>query len=246
MIIAPSLTSSDLMTPDLITIDGPAGAGKSTAATLLARRLTETLQIRFDYLDTGSMYRAAALLGIRSSVDENIPEQLEHLVVLADISFAKGCLLLNGDDVTEAVRSPEVTEKTWLAADNPVIRSNMADRQRMIARTFLEDGKGLVTEGRDQGTVVFPDASYKFFLTASLEERARRRLGEWKQRGIAGNLEEIYRQIMERDERDRTRLVAPLCEPPDAHRIVSDGMTIEEVAEQMLTICLARSCPAHS
>jgi len=220
----------------IITIDGPAGAGKSTIAKLLARRLTEKPDKTFEYLDTGSMYRAVALLGVRADVDWQKPEQLERLAEGAQIDVAFGRTLLNGKDITEAVRLPGITEQTRFAADNPVIRQMMVGQQRSIAQTFLAADKGLVTEGRDQGTVVFPDAGCKFYLTATPEERARRRLGEWQQRGIAGGFDEIYRQIMERDERDTARLVGPLCEPPDAHRIVSDGMTIDEVVEQMASI----------
>jgi len=220
----------------IITIDGPAGAGKSTIAKRLARRLTEKLGQTFEYLDTGAMYRAVALLGVRADVDWQKPEQLECLAEGAEIHAAFGRTLLNGEDITEAVRLPGLTEQIRFAADNPVIRQMMVEQQRSIAQTFLAAGKGLVTEGRDQGTVVFPDAGCKFFLTATPEERARRRLGEWQQQGIAGGFDEIYRQIMERDERDTARLVGPLREPPDAHRIVSDGMTIDEVVERMASI----------
>ena len=221
----------------IVTLDGPAGAGKSTVARLLARQLTAKRNKTFEYLDTGSMYRAITLLGIRNNIDWQIPEQLERLAESAVVNIINGRTLLNGEDVTEAVRSPGITEQTRFAADNPVIRLMMVEQQRAIAQTFLADNKGLVTEGRDQGTVVFPDAAYKFFLTATPEERTRRRLGELQQRGIVGDFDEIYRQITERDARDMTRPVAPLCEPPDAHRIVSDGMTIDEVVEQLVEIC---------
>ena len=220
----------------IITLDGPAGAGKSTVAKRLALRLTEKSGKVFEYLDTGSMYRAVALLGIRSNVDWQIPEQLERCAANAVMMIIDGRTLLNGEDVTEAVRTPAVTEKTRFAADNPVIRQMMVEQQRNIAQAFLTANKGLVTEGRDQGTVVFPDAACKFFLTATPEERTRRRLGELQQRGIAGNFEEIYRQITERDARDTVRPVGPLCEPPDAHRIVSDGMTIVDVVERIVEI----------
>ena len=220
----------------IITIDGPAGAGKSTIAKLLARRLTEKLGKTFEYLDTGSMYRAVTLLGIRSEVDWQRPEQIEQLAEGAEVGIVDGRTLLNGEDITEAVRLPEITEKIRAVVDNSVIRQAMVEQQRNIAQTFLLAGKGLVTEGRDQGTVVFPDADCKFFLTATPEERTKRRLGELQQRGIVGDFDEIYRQITERDERDAARLVGPLCEPPGAHRVVSDGMTIDEVVEHMSAI----------
>jgi len=221
----------------IVTLDGPAGAGKSTVAKLLAIRLTQKLSKTFEYLDTGSMYFAITLFGIRNLIDWQIPAQLERLAQSAVVNISDGHTFLNGEDVTEAVRSPEITEKTRFAADNPVIRYMMVEQQRNIAQTFLETNKGLVTEGRDQGTVVFPDAACKFFLTATPEERTHRRLGELQQRGIVGNFDEIYRQITDRDARDAARSVGPLCQPPDAHLIVSDGMTIDEVVERLAEIC---------
>ena len=227
----------------IITLDGPAGAGKSTVAKLLAERLTGKLGKTFEYLDTGSMYRAVTLLGIRHHIDWEVPEELERLAESADINILNGRTFLNGEDATESARLPMVTEKTQFAADNPVVRHIMVERQRSIAKRYLAEGKGLVTEGRDQGTMVFPDASCKFFLTASPEERTKRRLGEWEQRGITGDFDEIFRQITERDCRDASRTVGPLCKPLNAHQIVSDGLTIEEVVNQ-LTEIFCQNCGA--
>ncbi len=224
--------------PMIITLDGPAGAGKSTVAKGLAVRLSAAGPKPFEYLDTGSMYRAIALEGIRTKVDWNDPAQLYRLAEKAKIDVVAGRTFLNGEDITDAVRSPEVTGRTKFAADEPRIRGLMVGVQRRIADRFAEDGKGLVTEGRDQGSVVFPDATFKIFLTATPEERALRRIGEMKQRGETVDYHEILRQIIERDDRDSARAVGPLRQPENAILFTTDGMDAETVIDNLVKLVL--------
>ena len=148
----------------IVTIDGPAGAGKSTVARALARRLG------YCYLDTGAMYRAVALAGLQAGVDWNRPEQLAELAPTLDLRVSGARIYLRGEDVTDAVRTQEVTSVTRYAANHPQVRAHLVLLQRAVAA-----GRNIVTEGRDQGTVVFPQAECKIFLTAGAEERARRR-----------------------------------------------------------------------
>lgn len=214
----------------IITIDGPAGAGKSTVAKQLAAALG------FDYLDTGAMYRAVALFGIRKNVDWNRPDALVAIAERLQIRVEGGRTFVDGEDVGDAVRSAEVTEKTRFAADNPAVREIMVRRQRQIAQAKSSQGNGIVTEGRDQGTAVFPDAECKIFLTATPEERARRRMQEFEQRGETVDYAEILRRINRRDASDMARETGPLREPPDATRIVTDGMSIEQVVAELVAV----------
>ena len=164
----------------IVTIDGPAGAGKSTVARALARRLG------YCYLDTGAMYRAVALAGLRAGVDWNRPEQLAELVATLDLRVSGERIYLQGEDVTDAVRTQAVTSVTRYAANHPQVRAHLVLLQRAVAA-----GQDMVTEGRDQGTVVFPRAECKIFLTASPEERARRRQRDLQQRGEPATLQQI-------------------------------------------------------
>ena len=209
----------------IITIDGPAGAGKSTVSKLLA------ISLGYDYLDTGAIYRSIALLGMQHKVDWELPEQLVELARSAKIEVNNGRTFLNDVDVTDAVRSIEITEATKYAADNPEIRQILVPIQRAIAAKVVAAGGGIVTEGRDQGSAVFPNAEKKIFLTASAEERAKRRLNELQSRDKSVDFETILEQINARDDRDRARSVGPLTEPMGAFICNTDGMSVPQVVD---------------
>ncbi len=197
----------------IITIDGPAGAGKSTVARALARRLG------FRFLDTGAMYRAVALAALRRGLDWDAPDDLARLARKLDIRTLGQRILLDGEDVSEAVRTSEVTAVTRYAADNLQVREFLVELQRKLAA-----GDDVVTEGRDQGTVAFPRAECKIFLTASPAERARRRLLDLQSQGEPVTLEQVLAAQERRDREDATRPVGPLAPALDAITIYTDGL----------------------
>jgi pantoate ligase/cytidylate kinase len=213
----------------IVAIDGPAGAGKSTVTRAFAQRLGLT------YLDTGAMYRALSWWVLQQGVNPADPLAVAPLLVGLDLDLSPidaGHLRIkvNGHDVTTAIRSPEVTAVVATVAAHPCVRQSLTDLQQRLG----ERG-GLVAEGRDTGTAVFPDAECKIFLTASVTERARRRARDLQQRGFeVPELAELERQIAERDEKDSTRSLAPLMQAPDALELVTDGMEIEAVIEAMV------------
>jgi cytidylate kinase len=213
----------------IITIDGPAGAGKSSVARALARRLG------FRFLDTGAMYRAVALAGMRRGVDWQRPAELAQLARQLDLRLAEDRIFLDGQDVTEAIRRTEVTAVTRYAADNREVRDLMVKLQRAIA-----GNDNLVSEGRDQGTVVFPDAKCKFFLTASEDERARRRWRDLQARGEAVALDEILAAQRRRDREDAGRAVGPLLPAADAIRVSTDGLSLDEVVDRLESLARTR------
>jgi CMP/dCMP kinase len=206
----------------IITIDGPAGAGKSSVARALAQRLG------FRFLDTGAMYRAVALAGKRAGLDWDVPDDLARLAKKLDIKVAGDRILLGDDDVTEAVRTSEVTAVTRYAADNPQVREHLVKLQRTLA-----GHDNVVTEGRDQGTVAFPKAECKVFLTASPEERARRRLADLQSQGEPVTLEQVLAAQCRRDREDATRPIGPLTPAPDAVEVCTDGMSLNEVVDRL-------------
>ncbi len=213
----------------IVTIDGPAGAGKSTVARALAKRLG------FRFLDTGAMYRAVTLAGMRRKVDWERPDELAELARQAKIDLVGDRVLLDGEDVTEAIRSQEVTLRSCHAAGNPRVRERLVELQRAVA-----GGTNIVTEGRDQGTVVFPDARCKVFLTASPKERAARRLGDLEAQGEAATLAEVLDAQQRRDRRDSSRSVGPLAKAPDAVELCTDGMTVDQVVDRLVSLVRKR------
>ncbi|MBU4272487.1 MAG: (d)CMP kinase [Planctomycetes bacterium] len=209
----------------IITIDGPAGAGKSTVARALARRLN------FRFLDTGSMYRAVALAALRRGYDWDVPEDLARLARKLEIVVDGDRITVDGEDVSEAVRSTEVTAVTRYAADNPQVRERLVELQRRLA-----GGDDVVVEGRDQGTAAFPEAECKIFLTAGAEERARRRLGDLQSQGEPVTFEEVLAAQECRDREDASRPVGPLRPAADAVEVRTDGMTLEEVVDRLVVL----------
>lgn len=212
----------------LITIDGPSGAGKTT----VSRRLADRLGYR--YIDTGALYRGVALAAISSGLNPDDDDGLEKLCNTLKINFVlekKGLRLkLNDSDITDRIRTPEITMFASAASARPVVRNFLLSLQRDLGRE-----KGVVFEGRDMGTVVFPGADVKFFLDASPEIRAKRRYDELKSINPQP-LEAVERDMARRDKNDSTRDLAPLTPAEDAIRIDSTDLSIEDVVEQMVTV----------
>jgi len=212
----------------LITIDGPSGAGKTTVSRILADRLG------YRYIDTGALYRGVALAAISSGLNPDDDNGLEKLCNTLKISFVldkKGLrLILNDSDITDRIRTPEITMFASAVSARPVVRSFLLNLQRDLGRE-----KGVVFEGRDMGTVVFPGADVKFFLDASPKNRAKRRYKELKSINTQP-LEAVERDMDRRDKNDSTRDLAPLKPAEDAIRIDSTDLSIETVVERMVTI----------
>ena len=207
---------------NVVTIDGPAGAGKSTVARLVAEALGWRL------LDTGAMYRAVTLAALRAGIDLAVEEALGSLAERVAVRLPPGQVLLDGLDVTDLIRTVEVTRASRFLADSPRVRAQLVRLQREFAAE-----NRVVAEGRDQGTVVFPDAACKFFLTATIAERARRRHAEYLAKGEAIALEIVERDLADRDQRDADRAIAPMRPAHDAQVVDTTGVALAEVVARI-------------
>jgi cytidylate kinase len=214
----------------IVTIDGPSSSGKGTISRLVAAR------VGWHLLDSGALYRLVALAGVRHKLD---PDDVENHVALARamrVEFGSGPggeerVLLDGEDVTHLIRTEQAGAGASRVATWPAVRTALVDRQQAFARE-----PGLVADGRDMGTVIFPGARLKVFLTASAEERAQRRHKQLIEKGSAASLAALSREIAERDLRDSTRQVAPLKPAPDAQLLDSTGLSIDAVVERVLSL----------
>jgi cytidylate kinase len=213
----------------VVAIDGPAGAGKSTIAKRVAARLG------FTYIDSGAMYRAVALWALRRKVDAGDMHRMEQLAIAAEIELLPGRIRLNGEDVTDAIRTPEVSAGASKVAVIPGVRRALVAKQRAIG-----ERSSVVMEGRDIGTVVFPHADVKVFLDADPRERVRRRLEDVRAAGEEIPETALAAQMKERDQRDSTRADGPLAQAPDAAYLDSTSLTVEEVEEAILKMVRSR------
>lgn len=211
------------MSVSVVTVDGPSGVGKGTLSQYLC------CKTGFHLLDSGAIYRTLAYGALQVDLS---PENLPGLVDLAEnlpVEFKDGAIIYQGEDITSKVRTEEVAAEASIVAAIPEVRAALLKRQKSFAQA-----PGLIADGRDMGTVVFPDAPVKLFLTASAEERAKRRVNQLKNQGLDVNIRQITQDIMDRDERDRTRATSPLKPADDAIEIDTTNLTIDEVCQKAM------------
>ena len=214
----------------VITVDGPSGAGKGTVAKLLAE------QLNFKILDSGALYRLTGLLVNRAGNGFDNEIEAAELASSMQVEFTVDGVILNGEDVSLAIRTESAGNDASKVAAMPAVRAALLDWQKAFAKM-----PGLIADGRDMGTTVFPQAPLKIFLTASAEERAQRRHKQLNEKGISSNIAALAVEIAERDERDRTRATSPLVPADDAIVIDSTSLSIDEVVQQILTLWSDRS-----
>ena len=218
----------------IITIDGPSGSGKGTISRILAE------QLGFHYLDSGALYRLLGLVAVRHGIEISINVDLTQLAKNMDVGFqakadGHNIVLLEGEDVTDELRTEETGALASRVAENPRVRSALLERQHQFARL-----PGLVADGRDMGTKVFPEAQLKVFLTASIEERASRRYKQLLEKGENVKLRALEEQVRSRDERDMNRETSPLAAATDAVEVDSSDLTIQEAVDSVQNLAILR------
>ena len=208
-----------------IAIDGPGGAGKSTIAKLVGDKLG------LEYIDTGAMYRAVGLKLNRKGIKPDDLISISNILDETTIDFVNGKIILDGDDVSDIIRTQEISKFASIYSQIPEVRSKLVDIQRRIAA-----GKSVIMDGRDIGTNVLTDAELKIFLTADSMVRARRRYDEFRSKGIKANLDDIHEEIKDRDYHDMNRKLNPLVQAEDAIRLDTSDMTIDEVVNTIVAM----------
>ena len=214
-----------------IAIDGPGGAGKSTIAKLVGDKLG------LEYIDTGAMYRAVGLKLNRKGIKPDDLISISNVLEETTIDFVNGKIILDGDDVSDIIRTQEISKFASIYSQIPEVRSKLVDIQRRIAA-----GKSVIMDGRDIGTNVLTDAELKVFLTADSMVRARRRYEELRSKGIKANLDDIHEEIKDRDYQDMNRKLNPLVQAEDAIRLDTSDMTIDEVVNTIVAMAARASC----
>jgi cytidylate kinase len=214
-----------------IAIDGPGGAGKSTIAKLVGDKLG------LEYIDTGAMYRAVGLKLNRERIKPDDLLSISNILEETSIDFANGKIILDGDDVSDIIRTQEISKLASIYSQIPEVRSKLVDIQRKIAA-----GKSVIMDGRDIGTNVLTDAELKIFLTADSMVRARRRYEELRSKGVKANLDDIHEEIKDRDYQDMNRKLNPLVQAEDAVMLDTSDMTIDEVVNTIVAMAARVSC----